>query len=73
MNNAITPHMTETLEAIKNKLVYKKNFGHGAWRITGPANPSTVGKLIASGYAHWVKTEDYYTAALTQSGIWVIE
>lgn len=72
----LTTKQSEALNHIKEGKVQNHRFGYGAWRITGPAHPSVVGRVISMGLARWEaapNTSDAKIATLTLSGRLAVE
>lgn len=73
---SLTVKQREALNHIKQGEVQNHRFGYGAWRITGPATPNVVGRVISMGMARWEaapNTSDAKIATLTPSGRLAVE
>ncbi|WP_291728772.1 hypothetical protein [Leisingera sp. F5] len=67
-----TPKQQQALQHIKDGQVQYHRFGYGAWRITGPSQPTVVGRVMSDGLAKWEKapkTDDAKIAVLTPKGV----
>lgn len=72
----LTEKRIQALQDIANKKVEYHRFGYGAWRITGPSQPTVVGTLIQNGFAQWIEfpvTNDAKFAQLTDKGRTALE
>lgn len=64
----LTKNQKKALADINAGTVTMLNTGHGSWRIMGPAHPSVIGRIIASGLARWQDSAGIKQAALTEAG-----
>ena len=66
---ALTENQQNALDDIASQKVFKRRYGHGAWRIDGPSHPSVVGRVISMGLARWQRwSSDAEIAVLTEAG-----
>lgn len=67
----LTEKQKAALSHIQAGEVQNHRFGYGAWRITGPVQPTVVGRVISLGLARWQyapQTDSVQIAVLTETG-----